>query len=74
MARVLILIGFILVFVGTLWLVFPKALGWFGHLPGDIRVRREGFSLFIPVTSMLLASILLTLTINGLAWLVRKLG
>ena len=74
MARVLILIGFILVFVGTLWLFFPKALGWFGHLPGDIRVQREGFSLFIPVTSMLLVSILLTFIVNGFAWLVRKLG
>ncbi len=33
-------------------------LGWFGNLPGDIRFRRGGFQLFIPITSMIIASLL----------------
>lgn len=74
MARVLITIGFVFTLAGVLWLLFPKALSWFGQLPGDVRIRREGFSLFIPVTSMLVVSVALTLLLNGLAWLARKLG
>ena len=74
MARVLITIGILFVAAGVLWLLFPKALSWFGHLPGDIRVQREGFSLFVPLTSMLTVSVLLTLIVNGFAWLMRQLG
>lgn len=74
MARVLILIGLAFVLAGVLWLLFPRALSWFGQLPGDIRVRREGFSLFIPLTSMLVVSAALTFILNGLVWLVRKLS
>ena len=59
---------------GVLWLLFPKALSWFGHLPGDVRIQREGFSLFIPLTSMLAVSAALTLILNGLTWLFRKLA
>jgi hypothetical protein len=40
----------------------------FGRLPGDIVVRREQFSLFVPVTSMILLSLLVSL----LAWLFRR--
>lgn len=74
MARALILVGVVLVLVGVLWSLFPRALSWFGHLPGDIRVRREGFSLFVPLTSMLAISVTLTLVVNGLVWLIRKLN
>ena len=74
MARVLVLVGLAFVLAGVLWLLFPRALGWFGQLPGDIRVSREGFSLFAPLTSMLVTSVLLTLVVNGLAWLMRQLN
>ncbi|HXG71965.1 MAG TPA: DUF2905 domain-containing protein [Gemmatimonadaceae bacterium] len=33
-------------------------LGWFGHLPGDIRVERENMRLYVPLVSMLLISVL----------------
>ena len=33
-------------------------LGWFGHLPGDIRVERENMRLYVPMVSMLLISVL----------------
>ncbi len=45
-------------------------LGWFGNLPGDIKVKREGFSMFFPITSMILISIVL----SGLAAIARRLG
>jgi hypothetical protein len=34
-------------------------LSWFGRLPGDIRYRSNGARIYIPITSMLLASLVL---------------
>jgi hypothetical protein len=37
--------------------VFSGALSWFGRLPGDIRIERENFRLYVPLVSMLLVSV-----------------
>ena len=39
-------------------------LGWFGHLPGDIHIRREGFQFYFPLASMIVISIALSLLIS----------
>ena len=39
-------------------------LSWFGNLPGDIRRVGERSVVFIPLTSMLVASVLLTIVVN----------
>ncbi len=44
------------------------ALGWFGRLPGDLRIQRGHSTIFAPLTSMRLASAALGL----LLWLVRQ--
>ncbi|MBR7742991.1 DUF2905 domain-containing protein [Phycicoccus sp. BSK3Z-2] len=49
-------------------LAVTGALGWFGNLPGDIRIERPGTRVYVPVTSMLLVSVVLSL----LLWLVRR--
>ena len=72
MAKALVVFGLVLVGIGALWLVFPKSLGWFGHLPGDIRFERGSSRVFVPVTSMLLVSIVLSLVLSGVAWLLRE--
>ena len=59
MQKLLITIGIILLVVGLLWPVLSK-LG-IGRLPGDIIIRREGFSFYFPITTMILVSIVLTL-------------
>jgi hypothetical protein len=56
---VLVVIGIAIVAIGLL--AWSGALSWFGHLPGDIRVQRDGFSFFMPITSMLAVSIALSL-------------
>jgi hypothetical protein len=48
--------------------VWSGALGWFGRLPGDIRIERESVHVYLPLTSMLLVSIGLSL----IAYLVRR--
>ena len=64
--NLLIGLGILIVVVGIL--ARFGLLGWFGNLPGDIKVKREGFSMFFPITSMILISIVL----SGLAALFRR--
>jgi Protein of unknown function (DUF2905) len=53
--------GGMLVVVGLL--VAAGAFSWFGRLPGDIRIERPGWRFFVPITSMLVVSILLSLAL-----------
>ncbi len=63
----LIFAGLALVVLGAL--VWLGAFRWFGHLPGDLRVERDGFRLYAPITSMLL----LSLAASALLALLRRL-
>jgi hypothetical protein len=67
MNRALIAIGALVVILGLGW-------SWFRHvplfhLPGDIVVDRPGFKFFMPITTMLLISVLISLV----AWALRRL-
>ncbi|WP_240635612.1 DUF2905 family protein [Hymenobacter rigui] len=67
----LFLLGLGLMVLGALlWLGGGSLLSWFGRLPGDVRVERPGFRLYVPWVSMLLVSLLLSLVL----WLIRRLG
>lgn len=59
--------GVVLVLVGLL--VWSGGLSWFGQLPGDLRIERESVRIYIPITSMLLLSIVL----SALWWLLQRL-
>jgi hypothetical protein len=65
--KALIGIGVALIVLGVLFSLGGK-LPWLGRLPGDIRVERENFRFYFPVTTCLLVSVVLTL----LFWLLRK--
>ena len=67
-AKILIVSGSILLVAGVAVYVIGDKFKWFGSLPGDIRIEKPGFSFYMPITSMLLVSALLSLVI----WLVRK--
>jgi hypothetical protein len=58
----LMLVGVAIVVVGLL--VWWGAFGWFGHLPGDIRIERDNVRVYVPLVSMLVISIVLTLLLN----------
>lgn len=64
MGRSLILAGCILIVAGAILHYAPWLLNWFGKLPGDIRIETGRSKIFIPVTSMVVVSIILTLLIN----------
>jgi hypothetical protein len=55
----MVALGVGLVIVGLL--VWSGALSWFGRLPGDIRIERESAHVYIPLVSMLLVSVVLSL-------------
>jgi O-antigen/teichoic acid export membrane protein len=57
-------IGGIIVLIGLIVYFFGDKLHWIGRLPGDIRVERENFRFYVPITTMILLSLLLTLIIN----------
>jgi H+/Cl- antiporter ClcA len=62
--KYIILTGIILVIVGLILHFAGNSLNWLGRLPGDIRIERENHRIFIPITTMILLSIILTVIIN----------
>jgi hypothetical protein len=42
----------------------PWAVNWFGRLPGDLRLGSGSTRVFIPITSMIVLSIVLTVIVN----------
>jgi hypothetical protein len=65
-ARWLIILGLVLVLTGLLWPWLAK-LG-LGRLPGDIVIERENLRLYLPLTTSLLISVLLSLIL----WLLNR--
>ena len=64
MARWIITAGIILIVIGVILHFAPWLINWFGKLPGDIRIETERSKVFIPITSMVILSIILTVLIN----------
>ena len=66
MAKILIILGGVLVVLGLVWPWLQRLP--FGRLPGDILIKREGFQFFFPLTTCILISILVTV----IFWLLKK--
>lgn len=62
----LIIAGIVLVITGVL--ANSGLLGWFGRLPGDIRIEKEHVRFYFPIMTMILISVLLSV----LLYLFRK--
>ena len=52
--------GVMIVLIGVIIYFFHDKLGWIGRLPGDIRIERENFRFYFPITTMIIFSILAT--------------
>lgn len=64
--RLLIGIGVVLIVIGAV-LAFAGKVPWLGRLPGDILIERENVRIFIPIGTMLLLSLVLTVIANLVA-------
>lgn len=54
-------IGLVVAVIGLL--AWAGGLSWFGQLPGDIRIRTDNARIFIPITSMIVLSVVLSLVL-----------
>ena len=70
MGRTLITVGLTLVAVGLLVTFAGRLPLKLGRLPGDIYIHGKNSSFYFPITTCILASVLLSLVL----WIVRKLG
>jgi hypothetical protein len=66
MGKMLLYIGVVLVLIGGFFILMGQ-LPWFGRLPGDFSFRRGNLTIFVPLTTMVLVSVILTLLMN-LVW------
>jgi membrane associated rhomboid family serine protease len=63
LGRSLIVLGVVLAALGAVFVLGPR-LPLIGHLPGDIVIQREGVTIFIPITSMILISIIASVVLG----------
>jgi hypothetical protein len=61
--RLLIVGGLVLAGLGVVLVLAPN-VPFLGRLPGDIRIDRDNVHVFIPLGTMLLVSIVLTVLLN----------
>ena len=59
----LVVVGGVFVIIVGL-LIYSGGLSWFGRLPGDIRYENGNVRVYVPIVSMLLVSVALTLILN----------
>ena len=63
LGKMLLLVGAIALILGIVLILAPK-IPYVGRLPGDILVRRGNFTLYLPLVTMVLASVALTVILN----------
>ena len=64
MGRFFIGLGLLLLALGAVLNWAPWLVSWFGRLPGDIDYESGGTRVFIPLTSMIVVSVVLTVLLN----------
>ncbi|HYH15775.1 MAG TPA: DUF2905 domain-containing protein [Flavisolibacter sp.] len=62
--KYIIFFGAVIIVIGVIVYFLGDKLHWIGRLPGDIRVERDNFRFYFPITTMILLSLLLTLLVN----------
>lgn len=64
MAKWFMIAGALLLLIGAALQFAPWLVNWFGRLPGDIRFESGNSRVFIPITSMIVLSLVLTIIFN----------
>lgn len=67
LGKILIILGLFIIILGILLLLGGK-IPWIGRLPGDIVIERKNFTFYIPITTSIILSLLLTLVL----WILSK--
>ncbi|MHB0977636.1 MAG: DUF2905 family protein [Candidatus Aquicultorales bacterium] len=67
----MLLVGAVLLALGGAVLIFLGKIG-IPKLPGDLVFKRDGVKIFIPLATMVVVSVLLTVVVNVVFWLFRR--
>ena len=70
--RMLLIIGAVILITGAIFLLGGRLFPWLGRLPGDIRYETENVKIFIPITTMILISVVGTIVFNILVRIFRR--
>jgi hypothetical protein len=60
----IIFIGILITIAGVIWYFFGEKLSFLGQLPGDIRIEKENFRFYFPITTMILISVLINILLR----------
>jgi Protein of unknown function (DUF2905) len=72
LGKAIVIVGAVLILTGGLiWLLGRSGLP-LGRLPGDLHIQREGMSCYVPIVSMIVVSILLTIVLNVVIRLLNR--
>jgi hypothetical protein len=63
----LVVIGLVIAGIGFVCWIAPS-IPWLGRLPGDVRIERDNFRFYFPLTTCVILSVVL----SGIVWLVRQ--
>jgi hypothetical protein len=69
--RFLVVGGIVLVILGGLFMLFGRT-GFLGNLPGDIRWESGNFSCFVPIGTMIVISLILTVVLNIIIRIINR--
>jgi hypothetical protein len=69
--RTLIVVGAIVLAIG-LAVTLVGRVPLVGRLPGDVSLQGDGWTLYAPIATSIVLSIVLTLALNAFAWLARR--
>jgi hypothetical protein len=70
LGRVLVFIGAVILFFGVL-LVLADRVPFIGRLPGDITLRGDGWTIYAPLATSIVLSVLVTAVLGLVAWMRR---
>lgn len=65
----MVLIGSLVLGLGAMLYFWGHKFQWIGHLPGDIRIEKDNFKFYFPLTTMVLFSIVLNVVIRLVKWI-----
>jgi hypothetical protein len=71
LGKLLLLFAVVLGIVGLV-LILMGRVPFLGKLPGDLVIRRDGVTIFLPITSSIVLSLVLTVLINLILWILRR--
>jgi hypothetical protein len=69
--KILLIVGGSIVILGLI-LIFSQHIPFLGKLPGDIFVKRDGFSFYFPIVTFLIVSLLITIIVNGILYFLHR--